>query len=100
MELFGQDCRSLRPDAGELDHLAPLLNLSCHIGAELRGSEDCWCSGDFRQPRLDGRVDQPGIDLVVEPLDDLAWRTPWHADPGPYACLVAWHGIIDRGDIG
>ena len=47
--------------------------------AELHGSEDFWRSHDFRQPRLDGRVHQPGIDLAVEPLDDLGWRTPWRA---------------------
>src|SRR5262245_27294052 len=92
--------RSLRPDARELDHPAPLLNLGRHMVAELCGSEDFWCSGDFRQPRLDGRVHQPGIDLAVEPHDDLGWRTPWHADPDPYARLVAWHGIADRWDIG
>src|SRR5262245_4333574 len=48
--------RSLRPDAGEFDYPTPLLNLGYYMVAELRGSEDFWLSGDFRQPRLDGRV--------------------------------------------
>src|SRR5215831_13181286 len=99
MEHWAGIARSLCPDARELDHAAPLLNLGCHMVAELRGSEDFWRSGDLRQPRLDGRVHQAGIDLAVEALDDLGWRTPWHADPSPYARLVAWHGVADGRDI-
>src|SRR5262245_31345566 len=99
MEYWTGIARSLRPDAGELDYSAPLLNLGCHMVAELRGSEDFLRSGDFRRPRLDGRVHQPGIDLAVEALDDFGWRTPWHADPSPYARLVAWHGVADGRDI-
>jgi hypothetical protein len=45
MEYWAPDCQSLRPEACELDHPAPFLNLGCHMGPELRGSEDFWCSG-------------------------------------------------------
>src|SRR5262249_43076886 len=99
MEYLVGIARSLRPETGELDHPAPFLNLGCHMVAELRGSEDFWRSSDFPHPRLDGRVHQPGIDLAIKPLDDLGWRTPWRADPYPYARLVSWHGIADRRDI-
>ena len=94
MEYLVGIARSLRPETGELDHPAPLLNLGCHMVAELRGSEDFWRSGDFRQPRLDGRVHQPGIDLAIKLLDDLGWRTPWRADPYPYARLGTASPIV------
>src|SRR4029077_20664539 len=75
--------RSLRPDARCLDHLAPLLHLGRHIRAELRRSEDNRRGGDAGKPRFHGWIGQPGIDLAVEPLDDLGWRAARYADTAP-----------------
>src|SRR5262247_2433629 len=85
---YGISCRirgSVRLDAGRLDHLGPLLGLRRHIGAELRGGEDHRRGGRIGEPRLDDRICEPVIDLAVEPLDDLVWRTPRDADTLPRA---------------
>src|SRR5262249_30048743 len=77
--------QSLHLDVGRPDHLAPLLGLRRHIGAELRGGEDHRRGGRIGEPRLDDRVCEPVINLAVEPLDDLVWRTPPYADTLPRA---------------
>src|SRR5262252_2504191 len=93
--------QSLRLDVGRPDHLAPLLGLRRHIGAELRGGgEDHRRGGRIGEPRLDDRVCEPIIDLAVEPLDDLVWRTPRDADALPRARFEARHDVAYRRDIG
>src|SRR5215813_11555369 len=72
--------QSLQLDVGRPNHLAPLLGLRRHIGAELRGGEDHRRGGRIGEPRLDDRVCEPIINLAVEPLDDLVWRTLRDAD--------------------
>src|SRR5262245_1672368 len=67
---------SVRLHARELDHLAPLLCLGCHIGAELRGAEHYWRHDQFGKTRLDCRVCDPGIDLTAELLNDRGAACP------------------------
>src|SRR5262249_58653911 len=92
--------QSLRLDVGRPDHLAPLLGLRRHIGAELRGGEDHRSGGRIGEPRLDDRVCEPVINLAVEALDDLVWRTPRNADTLPRARFEARHEVAYGRDIG
>jgi len=55
-DLWNVRAGSLRLDAGGPDHLAPLLGLRRHIGAELRGGEDHRRGGRIGEPRLDDRA--------------------------------------------
>src|SRR5262245_47944814 len=67
--------RSFRLDAGELDHLAPLLGL---IGNELSELDRAHRHGHMAylsHPRLDLGFDEAGVDLTIERLDDLGRRT-------------------------
>src|SRR5258708_28851018 len=70
------------------------------LGAELRGGEDHRRGGRIREPRLDDRVYEPVINLAVEPLDDLVWRTPRDADTLPRARFEARHDVAYRRDVG
>src|SRR5262245_52088498 len=76
---------SLRLDARRLDHLGPLLGFVSDELAEFGGGEDHRRGGRIGEPRLDDRVCEPVINLAVEPLDDLVWRTPRDADTLPRA---------------
>src|SRR5207244_5492252 len=71
--------RSFRPDARLADHLAPLLDLGRHVGAERVGAKDDGRGGHVGKPRAHRRVRQPRVDLAVEPLADFRWRYPRHA---------------------
>src|SRR5258708_12552225 len=87
-------------DACELDHLAPLLGLRRHIGAELRGGEDqgvvaasasrALMTG-FTSPSLISRLSRPMISFGVP----LGTPTPCHAlasKPGTTSLTVGTSG--------
>src|SRR5262245_6116669 len=86
---------SLRLDARELDHLGPFLGFGCNESAELGGAKTHWDGADIAEPRPDVRRSQPGIDLAVEPFDDLRWRAGGRADPDPGPRLVSRQRLGD-----
>src|SRR5262252_6148578 len=88
-EVMERQARSLRLDARELDHLAPFLGFGCNESAELGGAKNHWDGADIAEPRPDVRRSQPGIDLAVEPFDDLHWRAGGRAEPDPGPRLVS-----------
>src|ERR1700726_1950221 len=66
--------RSLRLDVRELDHLGPFLGF---VGNEL--AEIGWRAGkchgaEIGKPLLQRGIGKAGIDLLVEPVDDVGWR--------------------------
>src|SRR5215831_11841507 len=80
---------SVRLDARELDHLGPLFGFVGDELAEL-GRRACkHCAAHVRKPRLQLRVGEAGIDLLVELVDHLNRRIPRHTDAVPDARLVA-----------
>src|SRR5262245_8890399 len=91
---------SLRLDVRGSDHFAPLLGLRRHIGAELRGGEDQRRGGRVGEPSLDDRVCETVVNLAVEPLGDLVWRTPRDADTLPRGRFEAGHDVAYRWDVG
>src|SRR5262249_52758653 len=62
--------RSFRPDARQADHLAPLLDLGRHIGAELVGGEEYRRGGDVGEPRARRRGRPPRDAARVAPPGD------------------------------
>src|SRR5262245_22549848 len=87
--------RSLRLDARELDHLGPFVGLGCNESAELGGAKNHWDGADIAEPRPDVRRSQPGIDLAVEPFDDLHWRAGGRAETVPGPRLVSRQRLGD-----
>src|SRR6266436_579875 len=85
---------SLRLDAGELDHLAPLLGF---VGDELAeigrraGKRHC---PEVRKPRLQRGIGEASIDLPIEPLDDCEGRILRHAEPEIAARLIARNEFV------
>src|SRR6266446_2261259 len=63
--------RSVRFGTGELDHLGPLLCLVRDELAEVGGRKRKHRAAQFGDPRLQLRIDESCIDLLVELLDDL-----------------------------
>ena len=51
------------------------------------------------QPRLDLRIGEAGIDLLVEPIDDLGRRVLGRANAVPRARLVARHELAHRRNV-
>jgi hypothetical protein len=63
-----------------LTNLRPFFGLGCHVGAELGGREDKRRHGEIVEALSESRVGKAGVDLPVEPRDDLGRRAPWDAD--------------------
>src|SRR5262245_43750782 len=79
--------RSVRLDAGELDHLAPLLRF---VGNELSkvGVRTCeHRTSQVGEALLHVGIGESGIDLLVELLDNLRGCGFGHDDPVPASCL-------------
>src|SRR6516164_6101077 len=86
---------SLRLDTRELDHLGPFLGFDCNESAKLGGAKNHRDGPDIAEPRPDFRRSQPGIDVAVEPFDDLHWRGGGRADPAPGPRLVSRQRLGD-----
>src|SRR5215471_16102750 len=90
---------SLRLDAGELDHLAPLLGFVCdHLGELSRRSRQRHAA-EVSETDLHLAVVESRVDLLVELVDDLGRRGLRCADAEPTARLVARHKFVDGWDV-
>src|SRR5215831_18928015 len=67
-------CALLRFGAGELHDLRPFRGFVLHEGRELRGDPGERQAAQLDEPRLDPRIVERNVDLVVELLDDLGRR--------------------------
>src|SRR5260370_13617714 len=76
--------------AGELDHLAPLLDFFGDEPAEVGRRAGKRRGAELRNPCLRPRIGKSGVELLVEPFHDLGRRTLWRADAIPGARLIAW----------
>src|SRR5262249_26124851 len=65
-----------------------------------RGGEGHRRGGRIGEPHLDDRVCETVVNLAVEPLGDLVWRTPRYADTLPRARFEAGHDVAYRWDVG
>src|SRR6516165_3863091 len=70
---------SLRLDAGELDHLAPLFGLFGDELAEVGRRAWKWGGAPLGKPRLHLGIGKGRVDLRVELLDDVSGRVFRHA---------------------
>src|SRR6516162_5476797 len=80
---------SVRFDAGELDHLGPLLRIGGDERAEVGGRVCKHRVAEVSDTRFHPGIGEARIDLRVELADDLGGRIPGSADPLPACSLVA-----------
>src|SRR5262249_813150 len=83
--------RSLQ--VGRQQHLGPLPGLVDDELAETGGRAGQHRAGEMRQPRFEGRIGDAGVDLLVQPADDVSGRVLRGANAEPCAGLVAWQGV-------
>src|SRR5262249_25529911 len=74
VSLISFSLESFRLDARGLHHLGPFLRFGDEMRAELRRREQHRRRADFRQLGRDAGITETGIELAIEPLDDLARR--------------------------
>src|SRR6516165_5384099 len=72
---------SVRFDAGELDHLGPLLRIGGDERAEVGGRVCKHRVAEVSDTRFHPGIGEARIDLRVELADDLGGRIPGSADP-------------------
>src|ERR1019366_2084754 len=90
----------LRLDVGLSDHLAPFLGLVRDELSELGHAHRRWQPSQLYNARLDLGVDEGGINLSIEHLDDLRRRTARGGETSPRTRLIARHGFRYRRNVG
>src|SRR5215813_5784687 len=91
--------RSLRLDARKLDHPGPFLGFLGDEVTEIGRRQRKLTATFVGKPRLYFEIGESGVDFLVEPIDDLGWRTLGRADAEPGTCLVARHEIAHGRDV-
>src|SRR5262245_45261867 len=90
---------SLRLDAGEFDHVGPLLGFVCDQLCELSRRSRQRHAAEVSETGLHLGVVESRVDLLVELVDDLGRRGLWCADAEPAARLVARHKLTYGRDV-
>src|SRR6516165_5462919 len=85
---------SVRPDARELHHLGPFLNVFSNELAKLSGGTRKRRVAKVCNPRSHRGIGENSIDLLVEFLDDIGGRIFWRADTQPRARIIARQKIV------
>src|SRR6185437_8014859 len=81
------------------DNLRPFFGLDSDEGSEVSRRRRHRDDAEVSEPRGDLRVRKRSVDLTIEGLDDVTWRTFWRADPIPAASLVAGQKLRDSRHI-
>jgi hypothetical protein len=84
----------------KFDDLRPLLGLLDDTCSELGRRAGHLDDAELVEPRLHLRIGKAGVDLAVEPVDDLRRRIPGRADAVERARLVARQEIAQRRNLG
>src|SRR5215510_1291304 len=80
---------SIRLNVGSTNHLAPLLGFVGDELSKLGGGAGKNRAAQFGEPRLDRRIGESRVDLLIEHIDDLDARSPGRSDSEPVTRLVA-----------
>jgi hypothetical protein len=86
----------LRFDAGELDHLGPLLGLVGDELAKLGGRHRHRNAAEVCKPLLDLGIGKADVNLLVEPVNDISGGIFRRANSKPCSRLIAWYEIRPR----
>src|SRR5262245_11364979 len=99
MEYLAGARGSLRLDAGELDHLGPLLGFFGYEPAEVCGRSGKNHATHVGELRLEVGISASVVGLRVEHVDDLGRRASGHADAEPAGRLVARQEIAHSWNV-
>src|SRR5215475_4882022 len=91
---------SVRLDACEPHHLAPLLGFLGDQLAEVSGRTRKHRAAEVSEARFHVGIGKASVDLLVELVDDLHRRVLGCADAIPCACLVIGHELTHGRDAG
>src|SRR5262249_8502952 len=80
---------SFRLDVGPPDHLCPFCRVVRDELLEVGGRKSMHLTAQFRESRLDLGIDEPRIDCMIEPFDDLRRRILGRTNAAPATSLVA-----------
>src|SRR4051794_36830537 len=83
-------------DARELDHPGPLCEVFREDGLEFRSRAAKHGAAELDDPGSDLGIGEPGIELLVQQLDDVSRSAPGHADARKTAGLITRHEVRDR----
>src|SRR5215510_4618638 len=84
---------SVRLDACEPHHIAPLLRLLGDQLAEVSGRTRKHRAAEVSEPRFQVGIGEATVDILVEFLDYLGRRSLRRADAIPCSCLVIGHEL-------
>src|SRR6516162_8604047 len=90
---------SHRIDARELHNLTPLCGFISDEFSELGGCSRHRREPDASETRLHFGISDNGVNLFVEPFNDLCRCSTGRTDTMPPTCLVAWHRFCDWGHV-
>src|SRR5215831_12318876 len=90
---------SIRFNARELHHLAPLFGLFGDQLAEVSRRTRKHRAAEIGEPRLHRGIGESHIDLLVECVDDLGGRVPGCAEAAPRARLKAWQELAHGWEV-
>ena len=99
MKDFVSASQSTRLGARKLYHLAPFLSFISHELSEIGSGAAKHCAAKVGKPRLYLGVGEARVDLVIEPVDDLAGCVPGCADAEPTARLVTRQELAHARDV-
>src|SRR4051794_24724321 len=88
--------REMRPSGfqtGEFHDLCPFFGFIGYELAEVGGRTWKLRAANVRKPCLDLRVGEPGVDLLVQLINNLPRRVLGHAHAEPRACFKARYVI-------
>src|SRR5262245_36533122 len=91
--------KSVRFDARELHHLAPLLGFVGNEFPEFGGRAQQRCTTHIGKARLEVRIGERGVDFPVELADNFSGRARRHADAVPVAPLIAQYELADSWEV-
>src|SRR3979411_2338371 len=91
--------RSLRLRPGKLDHLAPLLGFRGDELAAVGWRARKRGGAEVGELRLQLGIGKAGVDLLVEPVDDLDGRVAGCADAAPGARFIARQKFRERRNV-
>src|SRR5215470_991691 len=91
--------RSFRLCAREVHYLGPLLRLFSDELPEVSGRASKCGTAHVSELRLDPRIGEGRVDLLVELIDYFDGRVSWCAYAHAEACLIARHKIGHRRDV-
>src|SRR5262245_12171966 len=100
MEYPASEAASLRLDAGEFDHLGPLLGFVGDQLSELSRRSRQRHAAEVSETGLHLRIVESRIDLLVELVDNLSRRGLRCTDAEPESPFVARHKLTDSRHVG